>query len=328
MEFYRSAALHGSLRPRAENVIRGIPSQHLYHEGHGSKHPLAVYQTSMARVIADWLKAFELLDRLQMEVMCAQPQPNYAATLRAYESLLFRLNEHIDAAQEVLRSLVPPTHKAPRTHADFLHAVKLPGFSDFQKTIQVAYRNKHIGIIVNEVKHASAQLVAVSATTERSVVLGYFLDGARELGGIGPNLKLHHRFGHLETAFSFGRDMLMHFWWIYQISESICRCIEGVLAQVGVRPHECPPNPSTADSWAALCHECARIAPSFFVDECSKPYPIVVVPNDCSFVRLTYPTGRRPTTPRSMKVSVLLTVGEQLRSFTMPYMQEPRAVEH
>jgi hypothetical protein len=326
MELFRSIAAHGSLRPRAENLIRAIPPAYLHYAAHGLKHPLTVYQTSLNRIQAAWLKVFPLLEKLRFEVMCDVELKHYKETLESYEALLYRLNEHIDAAHEVLRTLRAPATKEYRTHSDFLWATKLPGFRSFQDAIHKSYRNQLIGVIVNEMKHASAQLRAVCGNTESRTVLGYFLDGPHSPDSLGPNKKLHAKYGHLETAFSFSRDMLVHFWWVYQVSEALCRCVDATLhADHGISLTEAVPATSNPE-WSSLCLLCSQIEPAFFLDECHKPYPISICPPDMSSIRLTFPTSRRPTSYRSINIKMLFTVSEQSRAFVMPYFQrQPRA---
>lgn len=142
MEIFRSVVANGSLRPRVENLLRTIPPDLLHHVAHGLKHPLTVYQTSLHRIQTAWLKVFPLLEKLRFEVMCKLELKHYAIALESYEALLYRLNEHIDAAHEILRALREPTDKEYRTHSDFLRATKLPGFRSFQEVIHKGYRNK------------------------------------------------------------------------------------------------------------------------------------------------------------------------------------------
>lgn len=322
MEIFRSVESNGSLRPRAENLIRAIPHDLLNHVAHGLKHPLTVYQSSLHRTQTAWLKVFPLLEKLHLEVMCKIELKHYAEVLESYEALLYRLNEHIDAVHETLRSLRAPTGKEYRTHGDFLGATKLPGFRAFQDAIHKNYRNRHIGVIVNEIKHSSAQLRAICGNTEGPVVMGYFLDGPHTSGFIGPNKKLHEKHGHLETAFSFSRDMLIHFWWIYQVSEALCRCIEATMQHDhGLVLKEVLPATDSSE-WSPLCLAISQIKPAFFVDECTKPYPIIVCPPDMTSVRMTFPTSRRATPYKAMRIQLLFKVSEQSRGFVMPYFQK------
>lgn len=323
MKFFRHAARNGSLRPRAENHIRGIPPEHLHHSAHELKHPLSTYQTSLSRIETAWHKVLPLLDKLYIEVMCNVQLTQYEPMLEAYEALLYRLNEHIDATHEVMRSLrAPIAGKENRPHVEFLRATKLPGFRTFHETIHRGYRDQHLGVMVNEMKHASAQLRAVSGRTETRVIVGFFVDGPHPDGAIGPNKKVHAPHRHLQTAFSFSRDMLMHFWWVYQISEALCQCIDSTLqADHGIVVKEQPPT-KAPEKWAQLCLACSQITPAFFLDECAKPYPIVICPPDMASVELQFPTPRRPLGYKSMEISILFTMSEQNRSIVLPYFQK------
>lgn len=323
MKFLRNVARNGSLRPRAENHIRGIPPEHLHHLAHQLKHPLSTYQTSLSRIETAWLKVLPILEKLHVEVMYKVQLTQYEPMLESYEALLYRLNEHIDATHEVMRSLRPPiARKENRPHVEFLRETKLPGFRKFEETIHTGYRNPHLGMMVNEMKHASAQLRAVSGLTENSVIVGFFVDGPHPDGSIGPNKKVHVLHGHLQTAFSFSRDMLMHFWWVYQISEALCNCIDFTLqADHGIVVKEEIPK-ATSEKWTQLCLACSHITPAFFQDECLKPYPIVICPPDMASVELQFPTTRRPLRHKSMDIFMQLTMTEPNRSFVMPYFQQ------
>jgi hypothetical protein len=296
MKFLRRAARNGSLRPRAENHIRGIPSEHLHHLAHQLKHPLSTYQTSLSRIETAWHKVLPLLDKLYVEVMCNVQLTQYEPMLESYEALLYRLNEHIDATHEIMRSLrAPIAGKENRPHVEFLRATKLPGFRTFHETIHGGYRDQHLGVMVNEMKHASAQLRAVSGRTENRVIVGFFVDGPHPNGAIGPNKK---------------------------VSEALCHCIDSTLqADHGIVVQEQLPN-IAPEKWAQLCLACSQITPAFFFDECAKPYPIVICPPDMASVELQFPTQRRPLGHKSLEISMLITLSEQNRSFVMPYFQQ------
>jgi hypothetical protein len=323
MKILRHGERNGSLRPRAENHIRGIPPEYLHHSAHELKHPLSTYQTSLTRIETAWHKVMPIFDKLYIEVMCNVKLTQYEPMLESYEALLYRLNEHIDAAHEVMRSLRSPiAGMENRPHAEFLRKTKLPGFRTFMETIHRGYRDPHLGMMVNEMKHKSAQLRAVSGRTENSVIVGFFVDGPHPNDAIGPNKKVHARHRHLQTAFSFSRDILMHFWWVYQISEVLCQCIDATLQfDHGVTVNE-RPSTLAPEKWAQLCLACSQITPAFFLDECAKPYPIIICPPDMSSVELQFPTSRRPLGHKSMDISLLLTLSEQSRAFVMPYFQQ------
>ena len=322
MRIHRSIEMNGSILPSAEAIIRAIPAEFLHHEAHGLKHPLAVYQTSLARVGAAWTKIFPLLHTLRFEVMGGVEHQSYSQVLQAYEALLYRLNEHVDAAYEILRSLLPPDGKSYFSHAQALKTQKLAGYMGFRDVVQRGWRESHIGAIVNLLKHESAQLRAVCGETEDDILLGFYVDGPRPGGFIGPNLKVHRRFGMLETAFTFARDMLMHFWWIYRTGDALTECIHAAVLKDHGRKLVENPGRGAQGVWQDVCLGCAQVRPAFFIDECQKNYPLVVVPPDASEVRLDFPSGRVASGHRHMKLRVLIGVTEMTRSFVMPYMQK------
>jgi hypothetical protein len=323
MKIIRNRQQHGSLSPRAENIIAAIPYDYLHHELHEIKHPLTVYRSSLGRITTAWLKVFPLHEGLFFEAACNVELTKYPSLLEAYETLLFRLNEHVDVCHEVLRALRPPIHgKSYDSHARFLWGTKLPGFRAFADCVHAGYREQHIGLLVNEMKHASAQLRGLCGRTENSVVLGYFLDGAQARGSVGPNSRVHKKYRGMHTGFSFSRDMLMHFWWIYRASEALSRSIEmTMLADHGFKIDEMRSQLAPHQQWDDLCLGCSRLQPSFFLDECEKPYPRVVCPPDASAMSMEFPTSLRATPYKQMRITMTTDFPAGRGGLAVPYFR-------
>ena len=321
-ELRRTLAENGSIKPRADNVLRGLKAEWLRHEAHGLKNPLSTYQISLDRVASAWLKVFPLLSRMETEVALARDVTGGEELLSAYETLLNRLNEHVDACTEILRCLRPPIEgKIHKFHWQFLDATRLPGWKSFQEGVIKRHRDPCLGVLVNELKHASGHLTLCNASTPDGPICGFFLNGAHPGGVIGPSKQLHKPMGKMQTAFSFRRDMMMNFWLIYQIGEAVAQCVEDTIQrdyQQGVA-EVAPTKPSP--EWTKLCEECAGLKGAFFPDEEAKDRPIIVVPKDASSLSVKLGAGRRSRQFRPMDVKVVMTVREGTPSYSMPYFE-------
>lgn len=322
----RTLLTHGSLRPRAENLLRGIGEDKLYYQAHDLKHPLTIYQTSLDRVSSGWLKIFPLLKKMEMEVAYGQEPTVCSQILSDYEALLHLLNQHIDACHEALRCLRPPIEGKKHTyHHQFLEGTRLPGWESFKANIHKQYRDPHLSFMVNEIKHSSAELFLCNAMSPTGPVCGFYLTGAYPGGALGPNRKLHKKFGNVATAFSFNRDMMMNFWWLYQIGEAFAQCIERTIRHDhgGQKIFEVKSSLPSIE-WIKLCQECASLKRSFFSDELAKPYPIVVVPIDGSSLSMKLQPPRKSGMFPPLGFKLPLKIKEATRSYVMPYF-EPKA---
>jgi len=303
-------------------MIRGLRSEWLHFEAHELKHPLSTYQISLDRIAAAWLKVFPLLSRMEIEVALGRQTTDGEMLLGAYEALLDRLNEHVDSCEQILRCLRPPIQdKKLKYHQKFLDATKLPGWETLHKDVIQKYRDPCLGVLVNELKHNAGHLTLCNAATPDGPICGFFLNGPYPGGAIGPSRKLHKPMEGMHTAFSFRRDMSMHFWFVYQLGEAVAQCIEqtvkldhGEIA-IEVRPANVP-----AD-WTRLCEECAGLKGAFFPDEETKKRPIIVVPKDGSSLSMKLGPGRRFRLLRPMNMSIVMTIREGTPSYVMPYFR-------
>lgn len=319
-ELRRTLAENGSLKPRLDNVLRGLRGEWLHHEVHGFMNPLSTYQISLDRVASAWLKIFPLLSRMEIEVALGRNVTGGNELLSEYEALLNRLNEHVDSCEQILRCLRAPIDgKKHKFHWQFLDATDLPGWSALHKDLIKKYRDPCLGFLVNELKHAGGHLTLCNASTADGPICGFFLNGPYPGGVIGPNKQLHKPMGKMQTAFSFRRDMMMNFLLIYKIGEAAAQCIEKTIQhdhqQTVAEVAPAKPSPE----WAKLCEECAGLKGAFFPDEEAKDRPIIVVPKDASSLSIKLGPGRPTRQLRPMEVKVVMTIREGTPSYAIPY---------
>jgi hypothetical protein len=72
-------------------------------------------------------------------------------------------------------------------------------------------------------KHGESRLRVLAFRSRFVLTLGYFIDGPQRGGVIGPAAKVHQ---DGNSAFSFNRDMLLHWWSLYRMSELLAEVVE------------------------------------------------------------------------------------------------------
>ena len=267
------------------------------------------------------------LASLSSELRFDAPEPDNAAVETKYSDLLHALYEHIDSCYSVMRCVAPPPAKQAQWHQATVRAQRVPGAKAFEDQV-IAYKNLSLAPTVNLVKHGESKLRILAFRSRQTSTLGCFIDGPKRDGVIGPALTVHP---DGNSAFSFNRDMLVHWWWLYRISELLADVVELNLgskilpvadgAGVGVAPME------AADAWVSLCRAIAAIPPDFMPDESDKPYPLVVVPPSGAKMRMEYPAPRRPNKfDPEAKITVMLTIDEAGQPYKLPYIGDGQNV--
>jgi hypothetical protein len=312
----RNTAKNGNLAPRAWNVLSSIPESISQHVAHHKRHPKSAYGTSLRAICEQWLTTFDRLDDLCKEHNWENKESSYSELLREYRELLYRLNEHLDACFSALRVLIPPdAGNGTIFDSQYLDKVKFPGWKSFKAAI-APYKQDHIGALVNSMKHNQGELTQIFFHTEMEFCPGYFLKDVLPGGKLGPSAKLHDGG---ETAFSFSRDMIMHFWWIYRIGELLAETTIGAVKALHNHDIAEAPQDNPDDKWQLLAARCAGLKPEFFPDEIQKPYPRILCRSDGSELSIEYPTSARGYAVPNMKISVSFKLDGAHPINKMPY---------
>lgn len=305
----------GNLLPRAWNALAAIPDDFLYHVAHEKRHPKSAYGTSLRLISEQWLKVFDRLDVLNQEHNWERKETSFPDLLSEYRELLYRLHEHFDACFSVLRSLCPPESAKPTIFdSRFLDEAKLIGWKQFRDAIN-PYREDHIGVLVNTMKHSQGELCSIFFHSETEFRPGYFLRDILPGGLLGPSAKLH---SSGETAFSFSRDMMLHLWWLYRVGDLLADTIHTVLRT----KHEyelTEVSQSSSDLLLEVIRRCAELRPEFFPDEVKKPYPKIVYRSAPCILTIEFPTSAHGHRVGAMQVSTSLIVDGAHLSNKMPY---------
>jgi len=290
MLIHRSLTNSGNLHPSAFNAIESIPDAFMFHAEHGMRHPKSAYGTSLRLISAQWLKALDDLDHLRSEYLWKGVTDHMPVAIATYAQLLHRINEHHDACYSVLRSLCPASSaKATQIDTQFLDRAKLAGWKQFRDATR-SYREDHIGLIVNTLKHKQGELCPIYFESSVEFRPGYFLRDVLPGGVMGPSRQLH---SGGNTAFSFARDILMHLWWLYRIGDLLSTAIATALRARHAYTLAVTPQTTGESNLGVVLERCAKIRPEFFPDELSKPYPRIVFQSAPPAVTFEFPTTAR-----------------------------------
>ncbi len=334
MEIVRTVTRDQDLLPPAMEAIRRVPDNFWTHTEQRVLHPRTVYSRALNKVTEVWADVFNELDALSAQLRFDQPA-TAAKTLEAkYGSLLHALTEHIEACYAVMRCLAKPPDARGLWHHKVAKKQNLPGLKAFEEQVITGYRAVRLGEVVNLLKHDEARLRVLAMRSGLAFTLAYFVDGPQPSGAIGPSLRVHP---DGNSAFSFNRDMLLHWWWLYRSSQLLAKVVEqattqpertsrssagtsGAVSSDGVGP-PVKPTQTTPAAFELLCRRVADIRADFMIDETHQPFPLVLLNKAANSMRIAFPAGRRPNSIiGEVKFTQLITVDEAGQAYKMPYM--------
>jgi hypothetical protein len=315
MEIVRTTAKGGSILPKALEVIRRVPDEAWTHDSQGILHPRTSYTRAFAKVTEAWEEVFPALSTLTAQLRFHQPAPDSKQVESTYSKLLHALYEQVDACYAVMRCLAPPPEKQGIWHQAAARSQKLPGLAAFEEQVIRGYRNLSLGPSVNLIKHNESRIRLIALRSQEVFTLGYFIDGPLAGGVIGPAQSVHP---DTNSAFSFNRDMLMHWWWLYRTSELLANVIELTIGDRLQTPKEAL---EASEKWVALCRNISAISPDFMPDEVERPYPLVIAHPSGNSLRLKFPAGRKANqVTADAKLTALITIDEGGQQYKLPYV--------
>jgi len=295
----------------ATRVLEQIPPGHTSrHDSLGLRHPLGLYNSSVATLSQRLTRATRLLALvINPEAASADVvQADKEDLLDAYEALLHALMHHMEDCVGVMKGFT-------RDDAAFAkeNAVKKYGQAVRQ------YRS-HMGKVVNRIKHAQGRLRLLTVRLGPSQFGGYFVDRGLPGGGVGPDPDIHK--GGL-TAFSFNRDLRYHVCQIVFTSEELAVAIERL---TGVSRNGAPPARQPLGSAVA---DVASLPETYFPDEYEKPRPVLRFEGGAPsgrqlVVGFESSDGGRPFAGRTFQVHLERRGNGATRSWKVPYGPGPK----
>lgn len=273
MEISRSLNRHGNVQPPVFSILADLPTEKFHHAAHGLRPPGGIYNVSIDRVIRAFVAVLDQIDALAAATRSPDGRIEFAAEglLAAQTELLESMLAHVDDAYQILKACSPPQPQIQEPFADrWLEKARHPSVRQFKNAVK-RYRDG-VAAIVNREKHEHGQLRFVVFSDSEMRVPGYYLEAVGPGGVLQPDEKVHPGF----TAFSFDRDLRLHFVQLFGIGEAL----KGALL-TSLRAQHIPVSgrPVQNDSAALLsvAERLAALGTVVFPDEAAKATPHVRV---------------------------------------------------
>jgi len=300
MIILRSIVKHGNVLPSAYSALTQIPEDKLHNISHSRRHPVSLYSRSLSSVQQAWLSALDLQRQFEFEFLWRNNEDLLPTVLDKYKTLLFLLYEHIDAIYGCVRALFPPqSANDPLLDTQFLDRLNPPGWRAFRSKIK-PYLNNRLGAVVNSLKHNQSETAWLYLTNNSDIRLGYYIRDVQ------PS--------------SFARDMLLHYWNLYFISNAFSELIRQNVPGLEVYASEERNDDSLNTKWEILAERMSSVPPAFFPDEVSMPFPLVRWNKSTRELTLQFPSAARPRRiPSKYTIKSSLEVDMAHPNNKMPY---------
>jgi hypothetical protein len=318
MDFHFKAAVakESAIVPDAMIALGAIPETYpLFHEKRESRHPFALYNTSLWNVGLRLRRVLEtLLDQKGIVDYLTTNAPQWhTEMIERYDAFLDALMEHTEDCENVLRCLFEneSLYKISTQVRNYLGATR-------------KYR-KHIGLVVNRIKHNQGRVRLVFLAQDAALIPGYYVEGLDGNGTVGPSIWVHKDGA---TAFSFHRDLRYHICGVFGISTNLSECVRTI---VGMK--DMPTQESQHKKRDDLSHGIELLAQTpatVFPDEVAKPWPEVTISQDEASavrqvtIRFPSPVSKATFPYTSFEVRTGLHVDGRSRDFRLPYLKSEK----
>lgn len=316
----RSIEFHGNLAPVALDYLGNIPDNLLYHRQHRLRHPWSLYKISLDQVFTGFDDVVERYARIGEFVGTPDENRQFELLMSSYKNLLYVLREHIDDCYLVLKTLVPPDNAKPTGFQT--HFLKKAGFQElepFEKAIEW-YLRKHLAPLVNNLKHHQGRLRWLYFHRSGDFRPGYFLEQIGDDGAVGPSQTIHKG----NTAFSFCKDIKLHLYAVYYISEKVVDAVSTAIGRCSGAALNAS-NRVKADEFRQTLASIAEIELNVFPNEVEESCALVelVTTDGGTRLRLSYPEEVPDKNfPAPMTISgVPMWADDFTRIFRLPYWQ-------
>jgi hypothetical protein len=263
-----------------------------------------------------WNTALDRVETFTTAYIWTQDDSALPAAVEAYRGLLLLLYEHLDASYGCVRALVQPLgDKDPLLDTQFLDRAMVPGWKEFRLRAR-PYTQDRLGAVVNSLKHNQSELASFYLHQLPDLRAGYYVRDVLPSGSLGPAPRVH---SDGNSAFSFARDMLIHFWNLYYISSELATLMRGLLpkSNVPAAPYQ---NVSLNPAWEVLASRIASLPLAFFPDEVRLPCPLVRWNPSAQELAIEMPGAVRPSRlPNGYQMRTAINIDSSHRSNKLPY---------
>lgn len=267
------------INPAAIQSLENSKGLSLFYDEHEVRHPLAMYNLSLAAIASRTNSVLDILESVEKEYYLYINSKGEGFSwerplLEAMDHFLDTLMEHMEECKYVIRTFFSKSSNKEYNKI----------YTAFKKEV-LPYRD-YIGAIDNYLKHNQGRLRLVCASNSTGLVPGYFVEGPTPGGGIGPVSRFH---GESGNPFSFYRDIRFHICNVYATSTRLAHALHTINSDLSET------NSVTADDklseWHKMMIRVAKLPNFFFPKELAKPYPFIFV--DDNKMKLEYPSQKK-----------------------------------
>lgn len=292
--------------PDAYGFLSSAPGIHAGgKEGH--RPPLGIYNISIRRLV----EALARTSRELNELHSRAAGPEEGDGLRWLEPVMESQGEVLSAAQAHIDDCAE------------IAAAALGGGALRKTDVGRRYLRfvgdyaDRVSRIANHIKHYHGRLRPFSFYTPDECFPGYIVEGVDRAGIVGPEPTVH-RHGH--GAFSFARDLRLHFVWIYGVSSALAE----VLASAVDHPAASVSALADSDEYFELAESIVGLPARFYPDEVSLPVPSTRLSGQGKDreLRLSYTQEQLGTAiprDRRMRIATVWQGDGVSKSFRLPY---------
>lgn len=324
MESTRDRSRHGNLYPAVFSLLAEVPAGSLPHAQQQLRAPGGIYNLSLRRVLTAFGNDLDALEQVHRSLGGPPPMEESATRLVAAQiELLEAMAAHIDDAYQIMRACHPPRPEITEQFPErWLKEAGFRGAAQFKAAIG-SYREP-LSRLVNKVKHEHGQLrlMAFSNTVTHSP--GYYLESIDSNGAATQDPVLHPN----HTAFSFNRDLRLHFVGLYEIGNALKMVLSPALKRLGLRiTGKGAENPS--EDLLRVAERIAALGTLVFPDEVRKPVPHVRVQHKDGVpaISVRFPSLAAFSPPEPGMVATVLVKGDGFTTqYQVPYFSRDLGV--
>lgn len=295
------------IQPSVVNVLRCVDPAQIFHEMQMKRHPLASYNVSIAIVIKRFNNVLNALDELEFDRSSQLPiKPGSdEQLLEATDHLLDSLMEHMEDCEKIIGTFfIDPVQKINKKMIEL-----------YKKKVE-PYR-KHIGNIVNFIKHHQGRLRLITFYNSTNFFNGYYIEGLVQPGVIGPVPGIHPG-GN--SAFSYVYDLRFHIANIFGVSRCLADFITNLNVTIGSNPMpEFNSINSMSSAWIDIIKRVSSYTMIIFPDEVRKPFPNIIMTDKCISIRFPDNSICKQTFQSDMRVINTINGDGVTRSYKVPY---------
>jgi hypothetical protein len=293
---------HGDPLLPAAFSLSGLPSSALYFKEHGFRHPLGAYNTSSASVLRSFLDVLATAELFG-------PEPTSDQLARVYDPFLDTLQEHHEDCSKILHVFFPKDERVANS----------PVAKDFKAATKTY--DRHIGAVVNRIKHHQGRLRPISFYGPQFRVNGYFVEAVLADGAIGPWEQIHP---DSNSAISLNYDLRRHFFSLLAISTHLADAVSALVGPSSPRNDDSA-KPSSTPNLLTVAERIAALPDWILTNESALPWYHVSVsqPRGRAQRRLIAHLGSPHARPRVItqpySIDTWCSGDGVSRSFKIPY---------